>query len=151
MDDSYSYSRLATRDSERFGAWLRMFGEAFGDVGTYTGAMPGTAYVEALLDKPHFIALAAANGSEIVGGLAAFVLDKFERERSEVYIYDLAVVENHRRRGIATRLIQELKPIAKELGAYVIYVQADRGDLPAIQLYESLGTREDVYHFDIDV
>jgi aminoglycoside 3-N-acetyltransferase I len=31
----------------------------------------------------------------------------------------------------------------------VIYVQADHGDAPAISLYESLGTREDVLHFDI--
>jgi aminoglycoside 3-N-acetyltransferase I len=33
----------------------------------------------------------------------------------------------------------------------VIYVQADRGDGPAIALYESLGTREDVHHFDLPV
>jgi aminoglycoside 3-N-acetyltransferase I len=32
-----------------------------------------------------------------------------------------------------------------------MYVQADRGDQPAIRLYESLGTREDVHHFDIPV
>jgi len=33
----------------------------------------------------------------------------------------------------------------------VIFVQADRGDAAAIALYESLGTREDVHHFDITV
>jgi len=43
-----------------------------------------------------------------------------------------------------------LKSIARTRGAYVIYVQADRGDAPAIALYESLGVREDVLHFDID-
>ena len=36
-------------------------------------------------------------------------------------------------------------------GAYVIYVQADQGDVPAIRLYESLGTKEDVHHFDFIV
>jgi aminoglycoside 3-N-acetyltransferase I len=34
-------------------------------------------------------------------------------------------------------------------GAYVIFVQADKVDDAAIKLYESLGTREDVFHFDI--
>jgi aminoglycoside 3-N-acetyltransferase I len=34
-------------------------------------------------------------------------------------------------------------------GAWVIYVQADYGDDPAIALYSKLGTREDVMHFDI--
>jgi aminoglycoside 3-N-acetyltransferase I len=33
----------------------------------------------------------------------------------------------------------------------VVFVQADRGDDPAIALYTKLGTREDVLHFDIPV
>ena len=36
-------------------------------------------------------------------------------------------------------------------GGYVIYVQADLADSPAIELYTKLGTREDVLHFDIAV
>ena len=47
--------------------------------------------------------------------------------------------------------MNDLKRIAKKRGAYVIYVQADKGDDAAIRLYESLGTKEDVYHFDIPV
>lgn len=85
----------------------------------------------------------------MVGGLAAYVLQKFEQERSEICIYDLAVLEEYRRQHLATGLINELKEIAREIGAYVIYVQADHGDEPAIKLYESLGTREEVLHFDI--
>jgi aminoglycoside 3-N-acetyltransferase I len=84
-----------------------------------------------------------------VGGLAAYELEKFERARSEVYIYDLAVREGDRRKGVATGLIRALGRIAKERGAYVMFVQADRVDAPAIRLYESLGTREEVLHFDI--
>jgi aminoglycoside 3-N-acetyltransferase I len=79
------------------------------------------------------------------------VLEKFEQERSEVYIYDLAVAEAHRRQGIATALIGALKPVARERGAWVIFVQADPGDDPAIKLYESLGVIENVHHFDIPV
>jgi aminoglycoside 3-N-acetyltransferase I len=53
----------------------------------------------------------------VVGGLAAYELKKFEQERSEIYIYDLAVREEHRRQGIATALIGELKAIARRRGA----------------------------------
>jgi aminoglycoside 3-N-acetyltransferase I len=133
---------------------LRMFGEAFGDEETYQRAVPSDAYLERLLAKPHFIAVAALEGDEgeeVVGGLAAYELEKFERARSEIYIYDLAVREDHRRKGVARGAIGELQRIAKDRGAYVIFVQADRGDDPAIRLYESLGTREDVHHFDIPV
>lgn len=128
-----------------------MFGEAFEDVPTYQEAVPDDDYLAALLAKPHFIALAATSGDEVVGGLAAYVLEKFERDRREIYIYDLAVARPHRRRGIATALIHRLIDIARELRAYVIFVQADRGDESAIKLYESMGTREDVHHFDIPV
>ena len=86
----------------------------------------------------------------VVGGLAAYVLPKFEQERKEIYIYDLAVLERYRRQGIASELIQELQRTAIAIGAYVIFVQADYGDDPAVSLYTKLGTREDVMHFDIE-
>jgi aminoglycoside 3-N-acetyltransferase I len=104
-----------------------------------------------LLGDRGFIALAAVEGGAVIGALAAYVLCKFERERSEAYIYDLAVSENYRRRGVATALIAALMPIAKARGAYLLFVQADYGDDPAIALYTKLGVREDVMHFDIAV
>ncbi len=88
---------------------------------------------------------------QLVGGIAAYELQKFERERSEIYIYDLAVAAEHRREGTATELIQELKKIAVARAAYVIFVQADIGDDPAIALYTKLGAHENVFHFDIAV
>lgn len=36
-------------------------------------------------------------------------------------------------------------------GAYVIFVQADRGDEPAIALYTKLGVCTEVLHFDITI
>lgn len=132
-------------------ALLTTFGEAFDDVETYGAARPGAAYLERLLDSDYFIALAAFKGGEVVGGLVAYELRKFERERSEIYIYDLAVAEAHRREGIATALMAQLKKIAAGRGAYVIFVQADLADGPARALYAKLGTREDVLHFDIAV
>jgi len=44
-----------------------------------------------------------------------------------------------------------LREIAAQRGGWVVYVQADYGDEPAIALYEKLGSREDVVHFDIAV
>ncbi len=131
--------------------WLTMFGEAFGEAETYGGARPGEDYLERLLGGDRFIALAALKNDAIVGGLAAYVLDKFEQARSEIYIYDLAVAAAHRREGIATALIEHLKTIAAARAIHVIFVQADPGDAPAIALYTKLGACEDVLHFDIAV
>jgi aminoglycoside 3-N-acetyltransferase I len=143
--------RLAPDDTALLHAMLDLFGKAFDDPQTYGKARPGKSYCERLLGADHFIALAAMVDGAVVGALAAYELRKFEQERSEIYIYDLAVAQAHRRQGIATALIAALRGIARERGAYVIFVQADHGDEPAIALYTKLGVREDVLHFDIAV
>jgi aminoglycoside 3-N-acetyltransferase I len=124
-------------------------GRAFDDLETYTTAQPGTAYLGRLLGGDNFIALAALAGDSVIGGLAAYELPKFEQQRSEIYIYDLAVAAAHRRNGVATSLIDALRAIAAARGAGVIFVQADAADLPAIALYSGLGVRHEVLHFDI--
>jgi aminoglycoside 3-N-acetyltransferase I len=146
---SIIYKQLFVDDVPLLKELLKVFGEVFEQPQVYQGDVPGDAYLASLLGKDHFIAYAALDGDKVVGGLAAYVLEKFEQERKEVYIYDLGVAKEYRRRGIATGLINTLKTLARERGAYVIFVQADQGDLPAIRLYESLGTKEFVYHFDI--
>lgn len=147
----FSIRVLGPDDVALFEALMMTFGEAFNEVATYGNFRPSAAYLERLLGSNYFVALAALRGDEVVGGIAAYELHKFEQERSEIYIYDLAVAVAHRREGIATALIVELKKIAALRGAYVIFVQADLGDAPAIELYAKLGKREDVLHFDIPI
>ena len=143
--------QLLVGDVELFRELLATFGKVFEEEETYTGAQPGREYVEGLLGGEQFIALAALKEGAVIGGLAAYELKKFEQERSEIYIYDLAVDAGCRRRGVATALIEALKPIAASRGAWVIFVQADHGDDPAVALYTKLGAREDVLHFDIAI
>ena len=145
--------QITPNDIALMEALLATFGDAFDDVDTYTKNRPSASYLRQLLGSDYFIALAALKNDDIVGGIAAYELRKFEQERSEIYIYDLAVAAAHRREGIATALIEELRKIGATRGAYVIFVQADNGveDQPAIALYAKLGAREDVLHFDIPV
>lgn len=149
MAQEIDVRRLTSDDVPQMRAMLSMFGHAFDDIATYTEAQPSSQYLADLLSSNTFIALAAFEGSAVIGGLAAYVLPKFEQPRREIYIYDLAVAESHRRRGVATALIRRLQSLSRDLGAYVIFVQADYVDEPAVALYTKLGTREDVLHFDI--
>ncbi|MBE9077195.1 GNAT family N-acetyltransferase [Romeria aff. gracilis LEGE 07310] len=118
---SLEIRHLTSKDVLLMEALLTTFGEAFNEVETYTENRP------------------------------SYELMKFEQERSEIYIYDLAVALEHRCEGIATALIEKLTEIAAKRGAYVIFVQANTGieDRPAIALCAKLGKREDVLHFDI--
>jgi aminoglycoside 3-N-acetyltransferase I len=151
LDVTISILRLGPADVALLRSLNALFGSAFGDRATYTQAPPGDAYLSELLAKENVIALVAVAAGRVVGGLVAYELDKLERARREVYIYDLAVEEGHRRRGIATALIRFVQGIAARRNAWVVYVQADYGDAAAIALYEKLGIREDVMHFDIPV
>jgi len=150
--DSFTIRVLRSDDVVLMEGMSAMFGQAFNEPETYVGAArPREAYLRRLLGGDSFIAVAALHRGEVVGGLAAYELRKFEQERSEIYIYDLAVAAEHRREGIATALIRKLQQLAAARAAYVIFVQADVGDAAAIALYSKLGVREDVLHFDIPV
>lgn len=149
MHDSFQIRRLGPDDLASMREMLAMFGTAFEDLPTYTAHQPDDAYLTALLGSHTFLAVAAFAGGQVVGGIAAYLLPKFEQARTELYIYDLAVAESHRRQGIATAMIEEVRRLAIARGVYVIFVQADHGDDPAIALYTRLGTREEVLHFDI--
>jgi aminoglycoside 3-N-acetyltransferase I len=146
---TFEMRRLEADDGDRMRQLNALFATEFGDDGSYSSAPPDDTYLRRVLSSEHLIVLIAIAGGEVMGGLVAYLLDKLEQERSEIYIYDLAVASSWRRRGVATALFGELQAIAARVGAWVIYVQADYGDDAAIALYEKLGTREDVMHFDI--
>jgi len=151
MSEPFAITRLTRSDVPRLRELNALFADAFEDAESYAGDPPDDAYLAALLEKPHVVALVAVASDAVVGGLVAYELEKFEKARRETYIYDLAVAEPFRRRGVATGLIRRLQEIAADSGAWVIFVQADHGDDPAIALYDKLGEREEVLHFDIPV
>jgi aminoglycoside 3-N-acetyltransferase I len=151
VPEPFTLRRLIAADLREVRQLNKLFGEAFADPETYRAAPPDDAYLERLLARDHIIVLVASRGDQIIGGLVAYELDKFEQARQEIYIYDLAVAEPQRRGGVATALIRRLQEIAGARDAWVVFVQADYGDDPAIALYEKLGRREDVMHFDIPV
>jgi aminoglycoside 3-N-acetyltransferase I len=149
---SITIRELGVGDARSLRCMNALFGRVFCDAEAYKEAPPSGAWLERLLAARNFIALVAEeeNGA-CVGGLTAYELLKYERERSEIYIYDLAVADTHRRRGIASRLIAGLRATAGHRGAYVVFVQADLTDDAAIALYSRLGRGENVLHFDIPV
>lgn len=153
MSADYQIKQITQNDLGLMDALSETFGEVFDEMDTYTGNRPALDYLWQLLGSDNFIALVALKEEQVVAGLAAYELKKFEQQRSEIYIYDLAVAALHRQQGIATALIHYLGELAAKRGAYIIFVQADTGpeDAAAIALYSKLGSKENVLHFDIPV
>ena len=63
-----------------------MFAAAFEDPDSYERAPPSDAYLARALAREANIVLTAQSGDEVVGGLVAYLFEKFEQERSEIYI-----------------------------------------------------------------
>ncbi len=89
--DSMRVHRLRSADARALRQLLAVFAAAFEDEATYRDAQPSAAYLTRLLAGDCFIAFVAEDAGRVVGGLTAYVLQKPEQERSEVYLYDLAV------------------------------------------------------------
>lgn len=150
-EEAIAIERLGPAQIDSMRAALRVFAYAFDEEENFFSAPPSDSYVQRLLSDERFVMILARFEGTIVGALSAYELVKYEQARSEFYIYDLAVAEAFRRRGVATALIEALKPIARDAGAWVIFVQADRVDDAAVALYRKLGVEEQPLHFDIPV
>jgi ribosomal protein S18 acetylase RimI-like enzyme len=141
---------LGPQDVDAMRGLLTLFGKAFDAREAYCGKQPDDSYLAGLLGRDDFIALVSeTRDGEMLGGLCAYVLPKFEQARSEIYLYDLAVAEPYRRQGVATALIVGLGELGDRMGAYAVFVQADAEDAEAVALYEKHGPREEVLHFDV--
>ncbi len=148
-----TYKQLLVTDISHYRDLMRLFAKVFEDNSSYQGAIPDENYIKKFLsDSSHIILVAIDKNDVVLGGLVAYELKKFEQARSEIYIYDLAVLASHQRKGIGTTLLMNLKRIARERGAYTIFVQADKKDKEALSFYRSLNSTEiETYNFDIEV
>jgi aminoglycoside 3-N-acetyltransferase I len=102
----------------------------------------GNVYLERLLARDEFWALAAFVGDEMVGGLTAHTLPMTRDEAFEVFIYDIAVRADRQRQGVGRALIDALRLMASRQGIDDVFVAADADDPSAIDFYRALGTNE---------
>lgn len=96
-------------------------------------------YVVWLLDRDSFWAIAAFAGDDIVGGITAHTLPMTRSPSSEVFIYDLAVRRDHRRQGVGSKLVLELREAAAAAGCGDVFVPADNEDKHALDFYRAQG------------
>jgi aminoglycoside 3-N-acetyltransferase I len=96
-------------------------------------------YLEQLLAREDFWALAALSGEDIIGGATAYTLPMTCQETAEIFIYDVAVISTHRRKGVGRQLIRGLRQEAAKAGIHELFVAADNLDEHALDFYKRLG------------
>ena len=94
------------------------------------------------LAHPDTLLLVARWDGEVCGFLSAYRLQRFDRRRAEVLLYEIGVKESFQRRGAGRALVEEAKQWAAEVGAGELWVLTENDNSPARGLYSTTGGRE---------
>lgn len=94
-----------------------------------------------LLLDPNFYAIADFYNKKMIGGLTAYSLAMYKEDMQKVLLYEIEVLENHRRNGFGTSLINKLKEIALKDGATKILIPVSDSNTNAIKFYHSIQQR----------
>lgn len=94
-----------------------------------------------LLADEGTIFLVAFDGDEPepVGFVLAYELLRRHGDPSRLFVYEVGVAPEGRRRGVATELLRELRRIARERGIRHGFVLTNEANEAAMELYRSLG------------
>jgi ribosomal protein S18 acetylase RimI-like enzyme len=95
------------------------------------------AVLRFLADPHHHLFIAYSGGAPIgfVSGVELTHPDK----GTEMFLYELAVDEDHRRQGVGAELVRALADLALALGCYGMWVLADDDNAAAAATYRKAG------------
>jgi ribosomal protein S18 acetylase RimI-like enzyme len=105
-----------------------------------------------LTDERHVLLLGYLDGrpAGFVSAVEVFHPDK----RAEIFLNEIGVMDEARRRGVASALIGELQRIGRERGCVTMWVLTDEDNAAAMGLYRSTdgrwsGDRHVMFEFDL--
>jgi GNAT superfamily N-acetyltransferase len=106
------------------------------------GVSVDLAYMRTFLADDRHYFIVAYVGDEPAGYVFGYRLWCFDGKPPVMFLYEVAVVEDHRRRGIGRALVEELKRLAKADGCGKMFVPTNRSNAAAMALYRSTGGEE---------
>ena len=95
------------------------------------------AVIRFLADPNHHLLIAYSDG--VPAGFVSGVEVTHPDNGTEMFLYELAVDEAHRRQGIGTALVQALRDLAREQGCYGMWVLTDDDNAAAGATYRKAG------------
>ena len=95
------------------------------------------------LSKPENVLIVAEEDGDPAGLLVAYALDRVDRDRRMVCLYEIGVLAGKRRRGHAAAMIDALVSWCRAQGVMKTWVVTDRSNEPAMRLYAATGARPD--------
>jgi aminoglycoside 3-N-acetyltransferase I len=98
-----------------------------------------------LAEPTHHMLFAYDDGGKPVGFISGIEVTHPDKG-TEVFLYELAVDEPARRRGIGTALVQALEALARERGCYGMFAFTDADNEAALTTYARAGAKPPSTH-----
>ena len=108
-------------------------------VRSFKSATRSGSSLEALLRNPANCLLVGEAGSEAVGYLMAYRLERPDREASQMFVYEVDVAPDWRRQGVGTALLEEIISLARAERMFEAFVVTGRSNVAARELYTRAG------------
>jgi aminoglycoside 3-N-acetyltransferase I len=99
-------------------------------------------YMRRFLKQEKNVLIVATEQQHPVGFALAYRLDRVDRDQAMMLFYEIAVLESHRRRGIAAAMVNRLKEICRQHKIMKMWVCTGKSNAAAIHLYRSTGGRQ---------
>lgn len=148
MQNEVKILRLSHTDLSLFKELIGLLNRVFEE---YNSTASDQQLNNLLVDSKFYAVVAIIDG-KIVGGLTAYELQKYYRDNSELYLYDIAVKIELQHQGIGKKLVYYLKDCGLKNNIETIFVEAHSDDIEAVKFYEAIiGTSEKVDHFNLEI
>lgn len=95
--------------------------------------------VEKFLSNENNYLIAYIENAKILGYVLAYTLQRYDGRGEMLYLHEIDVVETHRKQGIATKLMNEIKELKDKNGFDKIFLVTNKSNEAAVSLYESTG------------
>ncbi|UCC68574.1 MAG: GNAT family N-acetyltransferase [Armatimonadota bacterium] len=105
----------------------------------FRSSQVGAEYMAALLADERNHLIAALVDERPVGYALGYELQRVDGRGPMMLLYEIEVVESHRRRGIGRALVERLKRICKDRGFAKMFVFTEESNSAATALYACTG------------
>ncbi len=106
-------------------------------------------------DNPMNQLIAGLHKDEVVGFALAYKLSRIDTNRFMMLLYEIEVLPEHRRKGAAKKMLDEIIQLAKDEACYKLFLITNESNVPAMTMFEIHGAERDnrddvILTFDLD-
>lgn len=91
------------------------------------------------LANPANYLIVAESAGRLAGFVLAYRLDRLDRTAAQLFVYEVGVAPQYRRRRVGTRLLQHIRQLVDQESLMEAFVMTDHNNDAAVRLYRSTG------------